>query len=116
MRIDEYYDLLMGMPAVTEEFPFGEDVAVFKVGGKMFATLNVDQPPYRTNLKCDPVQALELREQYSGVKPGYHMNKKHWNTVDLDSDVPGAVVRDLVTHSYELVLKSLPKSHRPQTA
>ena len=70
MRIDDYYSFVSGMPAATEEFPFGEDVAVFKVGGKMFATLNVDHPPYWTNLKCDPIRAMDLREEYEGVRPG----------------------------------------------
>ncbi len=114
MRIDAYYDLVLRMPGAIEDFPFGEDVAVFKVGGKMFATLNLDEPPYRTNLKCDPGRAVELRERYVSVTPGYHMNKKHWNTVELDGDVPDEVLRDLVRHSHELVLESLPRSRRPK--
>ncbi|MBT8400791.1 MAG: MmcQ/YjbR family DNA-binding protein [Rhodothermia bacterium] len=106
----------MGMPEANEDFPFGPDVAVFKVGGRMFATLNVDSPPYRTNLKCDPARALELREQYVSVLPGYHMNKKHWNTVELDGDVPDDVLVDLVRHSHELVVAKLPRSLRPQAS
>ncbi|NNE34366.1 MAG: MmcQ/YjbR family DNA-binding protein [Rhodothermales bacterium] len=110
MRVDQYYQFVMGMPEATEGFPFGPDVAVFKVRAKMFATLNVDEPPYRTNLKCDPERAQDLRDTYAGIRPGYHMNKKHWNTIELDSDVPVRLIRELVEHSYELVVKTLPKA------
>lgn len=79
----------------------------------MFATLNIDAPPYRTNLKCDPTRAAELREQYISVIPGYHMNKKHWNTIELDGDVPDNVIIHLMRHSYELVVAKLPPSRRP---
>ncbi len=116
MRIDRYYDLVLGMPEATEDFPFGPDVAVFKVGGRMFATLNADGPPFRTNLKCDPLRALELREEYASVLPGYHMNKKHWNTVELAGDVPDDVIAELVRHSYELVRTKLPRHLRPGMA
>ncbi len=114
MRIDRYYDVVMDMPEATEGFPFGPDVAVFKVGGRMFATLNVDAPPYRTNLKCDPARALELREQYTSVLPGYYMNKRHWNTIALDGDVSDDMIVELVRHSYELVVAKLPRGRRPR--
>lgn len=115
MRIDHYYDLVMAMPETTEGFPFGPDVAVFKVGGRMFATLNVDAPPFRSNLKCDPARAVLLREQYASVVPGYYMNKRHWNTIELDGDVPDDTIIDLMKHSYELVVAKLPRDRRPRS-
>ena len=92
--------------------PFGEDVLVFKVGGKMFALVALDEVPATANLKCDPDLALELRDRYEQVRPGYHMNKKHWNTVELGGEIPDAEVRKMIDHSYELVVQSLPKAQR----
>jgi predicted DNA-binding protein (MmcQ/YjbR family) len=86
---------------------------VFKVGGKMFATLAYEEVPCRMNLKYDPARALELRERYSSVIPGYHMNKKHWNTLILDGELAVHEVKKLIDRSYELVVASLPKSRRP---
>jgi predicted DNA-binding protein (MmcQ/YjbR family) len=94
----------------TESTPFGPDVLVFKVGGKMFALAALDEMPTRVNLKCDPDLALELRDRYEQVTPGYHMNKRHWNTVEIESGVPDAAVRRMVDDSYNLVTKTLPKS------
>jgi predicted DNA-binding protein (MmcQ/YjbR family) len=85
---------------------------VFKVHGKMFALLALDEVPARVNLKCDPDLALELRDRYEQVEPGYHMNKKHWNTVVLDGVIPEREVRKMIDHSYELVVQSLPKAKR----
>src|SRR5437868_9129239 len=96
--------------AATEGTPFGPDNIVFKVKGKMFALLALDEMPTRVNLKCDPDLALELRDRYEQVTPGYHMNKRHWNTVEIESGVPDAEVRKMVDHSYNLVAKTLPKS------
>lgn len=87
---------------VTEGFPFGEDTLVFKARGKIFALVNLDSDP-SINLKCDPAFALELREKYSSVTPGYHMNKKHWNTVLLDGTVPDKEVFSWIDHSYDLI-------------
>ena len=85
---------------------------MFKVKGKMFALLGLDEVPTRVNLKCDPDLALDLRDRYEQVEPGYHMNKKHWNTVVLDGVIPEREVRKMIDHSYELVVQSLPKAKR----
>jgi len=87
---------------VSEEFPFGEDTLVFKVKGKIFAITNIETFE-GINLKCDPEKAIELREQYDAVQPGYHMNKKHWNTVVMDGSISDKLVKDWIDHSYELV-------------
>jgi predicted DNA-binding protein (MmcQ/YjbR family) len=99
----------------TEGTPFGEDVLVFKVGGKIFALAALDEVPARVNLKCDPDLALELRDRYEEVRPGYHMNKKHWNTIEIDSGVPESELRKMIDHSYELVANSLPTAKRPKS-
>jgi predicted DNA-binding protein (MmcQ/YjbR family) len=94
---------------VTEGTPFGEDVLVLKVAGKIFALSSVDEVPPRANLKCDPELALDLRDRYEEVTPGYHMNKKHWNTIELGGTIPEAELRAMVDHSYDLVVAHLPK-------
>jgi predicted DNA-binding protein (MmcQ/YjbR family) len=110
MNIEEFREYCLRKPGVTEEFPFGPDVLVYKVG-KMFALSSVET--YGSiNLKCDPEKAIELREEYSGITPGYHMSKKHWNTVLTDGSVPFELVKKLIDDSYELVVKSLPKKER----
>jgi predicted DNA-binding protein (MmcQ/YjbR family) len=96
---------------VTEEFPFGETTFVYKVMGKMFLLTNLD-PPLSINIKCEPEQAIELRERYESVQPGYHMNKKHWNTVDVDGSVPEKLIFKWIDDSYDLVVQSLPKVKR----
>lgn len=110
MQIDAFRDFCLEKPGVTESTPFGPEDIVFKVGGKMFALLALDEIPPKCNLKCDPDRALELRDRYEQVTAGYHMNKKHWNTVELGGEIPDAEVRKMIDHSYELVLQSLPKS------
>jgi predicted DNA-binding protein (MmcQ/YjbR family) len=95
----------------TEGTPFGETVLVFKVLGKMFALMSLDEVPATANLKCDPDLALELRDRYEQVRPGYHMNKKHWNTVEIQS-LPGAELRKMIDHSYDLVVKAMSKDKR----
>jgi predicted DNA-binding protein (MmcQ/YjbR family) len=90
---------------VTEEFPFGEDTMVFKANGKIFAITNVETFE-GINLKCDPERAIQLREQYDAVQPGYHMNKKHWNTVVMDGSISDKLVKEWIDHSYELVNKT----------
>ena len=102
----------LALPAVEETTPFGPEVLVYKVGGKMFATAVPDEHPHRVNLKCDPERALELRDRYEDIIPGYHMNKKHWNTLNLGGRLPTALVRELIEHSYQLVVASLPKKVR----
>lgn len=96
----------------VETTPFGPDALVYKVGGKMFALTVPDDFPARINLKCDPERSLELRDAYDAITPGYHMNKRHWNTVLLDGSVPTGLVRELIDHSYDLVRASLPKKTR----
>jgi predicted DNA-binding protein (MmcQ/YjbR family) len=112
MDVESFREYCLGKPHVTEGTPFGEDVLVFKVGGKIFALVALDEIPPRANLKCDPDLALELRDRYEQVRPGYHMNKKHWNTVEIEGGIPIAELRKMIDHSYELVVKSLPKKGR----
>ncbi|RZJ67135.1 MAG: MmcQ/YjbR family DNA-binding protein [Flavobacterium sp.] len=112
MTIQDFYDFCLSKKGVTEHFPFDEDTLVFKVGGKMFALSSLSQwekGEPSVNLKCDPERALELRAQYDSVNPGFHMSKVHWNTIDVNGDVPPAMLRELITHSYELVFSSLTK-------
>jgi len=108
MDIETYRDYCIAKPGTTEEFPFDENVLVFKVMGKMYALTDVDLFT-SINLKCDPEYALELREQYEGITGGYHMSKKHWNTVVTDGSVPDNLLLELIDHSYELIVKGLPK-------
>jgi predicted DNA-binding protein (MmcQ/YjbR family) len=101
-------EFIIGLPAVEETFPFGESTLVFKVKGKMFALTDVDEFT-SINLKCEPERAVELREQHEAILPGYHMNKKHWNTVLLDGSLSDLLIRELIVHSYQLVVAGLPK-------
>src|SRR5215470_13812290 len=102
----DFREYCLSKPNVTEGTPFGETVLVFKVGGKMFALMSVDEVPATANLKCEPDLALELRDRYEQVRPGYHMNKKHWNTVEIESGIPEAELRRMIDHSYDLVVQS----------
>ena len=111
MDLEQFREYCLRKPGASEGTPFGEDVLVFKVGGKMFALAALDEIPATVNLKCVPDLALELRDRYEQVRPGYHMNKKHWNTVELGGEIPDSDLRKMVDHSYELVVKSLPKNH-----
>ena len=98
--------------AVTVSFPFGESTLVFKVSGKIFLLLAMDDVPLQMNVKCDPVQAENFREEYNSVIPAYHMNKKHWNTVVLNGQVPSRMIREMIDASYLLVIGSLPVRER----
>jgi predicted DNA-binding protein (MmcQ/YjbR family) len=98
----KYKKLFLAKKGTVETFPFGPEVAVYKAGGKMFATLAAEEGLWFSNLKCDPVWALALRRQYPAVQPGYHMNKKHWNTVALDGSLPESLIRKMVELSYVL--------------
>jgi predicted DNA-binding protein (MmcQ/YjbR family) len=93
---------------VTEELPFDEDSPVYKVMVKIFTIINL-APPYSINLKCDPEMAIELRERYEAVTPGYHMNKTHWNTIELDKNIPPKLIKEWIDHSYDLVINGLKK-------
>ena len=96
-------------PGAVEEFPFGEGVSVFKVGGKMFALSRLAARPLSVSLKCEPELAEQLRASYPAVQPGYHLNKRHWNTVELNGSLPDRVVVDLIEDSYDLVVAKLPR-------
>jgi predicted DNA-binding protein (MmcQ/YjbR family) len=111
MDIEFYRTYCLSKKGVTEDFPFDENVLVFRVGGKIFSLCDVNEF-VSINLKCEPEKAIEFREKYNGVKPGFHMNKKHWNTIETSGDVPRKVLLELVDHSYELVFSSLTKKQR----
>lgn len=98
---------------VTEDFPFDETTLVLRVGGKIFALINLERNA-SVNLKCDPERALDLREHYEAILPGYHMNKKHWNTILLEGNLPDSLVKEMIDHSYALVLASLPGKVRAE--
>jgi len=113
MFLDEYRTFCLSLPSVSEGFPFDADTLVFKIGGKMFSLTNVESFK-SVNLKCDPEKAIQLREEYSEVKPGYHMSKKHWNTVSTDSLISDELIYQWTKDSYELVVKSLTKKLRKE--
>jgi len=113
MDLETFRQYCLGKLAATESTPFGEDVLVFKVAGKIFALAPLDEVPATANLKCDPDLALELRDRYEQVRPGYHMNKKHWITLEGGEGVDEKLVEELVTDSYRLVVAHLPKAERP---
>jgi predicted DNA-binding protein (MmcQ/YjbR family) len=112
MNIEEIRDHCLAKPGVTEGFPFGEDVLVFKVMNKMFALTGLEGDPPYVNLKCDPERAIELREEYEAIQPGYHMNKQQWNSVYFTGGIPRNLVLELIDHSYELVIMGLKKKDR----
>ncbi len=103
MNIETLRNYCLSKPAVEETLPFGPDTLVYKVNGKIFLLTGLDEESLRFNVKCDPDKAIELREEYPCVQPGYHMNKKHWNTVLVDGSVPNALVKEWIDHSYDLV-------------
>ena len=110
MEFESLCEYLLNKKGSYEEFPFGPSVIVFKVMGKMFALIPLEKTPLRINLKCDPELALHLRAAYSAIQPGYHMNKKHWNTVILDDSVPNGELLTMINDSYDLVIKGLKKA------
>jgi predicted DNA-binding protein (MmcQ/YjbR family) len=119
MNLETFYEYCLSKKAVTEHFPFDEDTLVFKVGGKMFALSSLKQWEKQepsVNLKCDPERALELRANYDAINEGYHMSKIHWNTVLINQDVPDAMLKALIDHSYDLVFKSLTKKLQTEIA
>jgi len=112
MNYDTLEKCLLSEKGAAKDFPFGNDVAVFKVAGKMFALVAWNDAPLRITLKCDPDEADFFRTVYEAVKPGYYMNKVHWNTITLNGSVPEAVLLRMITSSYALVVKGLRKSER----
>jgi predicted DNA-binding protein (MmcQ/YjbR family) len=112
MNLEAYYDYCLSKNGVTEHFPFDKETLVFKVGGKMFALSSLVQWEKGTpslNLKCEPEYAQELRAQYDGIEPGFHMSKVHWNTISVNKDITDLLLKELIDHSYDLVCKSLTK-------
>src|ERR1700757_894830 len=112
MNIEELREYCIAKPHVEETFPFDEETLVFKVGGKMFLLVGINETPVQFNVKCDPEKAIELREQYTFVQPGYHMSKKHWNTVVCEKGASKKLLKEWIDDSYNLVIESLPKKDR----
>ncbi|MGV0923693.1 MmcQ/YjbR family DNA-binding protein [Empedobacter tilapiae] len=113
MHIEELRDYCLGLPQVEEKFPFDQSTLVFYIAGKMFCLCNVDKFD-SVNIKCDPDKATEIRAIYEAVTPGYHMNKKHWNTIHINKDVKDSLIKEWINDSYNLVILTLPKSKRPE--
>jgi predicted DNA-binding protein (MmcQ/YjbR family) len=111
MNVEDFRDYCLSKEGVTESFPFDSSTIVFKIGGKLFALAGIEFFA-SVNLKCDPERSIELRETFNGINPGFHMNKKHWNTVTVESDVPNQLLLELIDHSFDLVYKSLTKKIR----
>jgi predicted DNA-binding protein (MmcQ/YjbR family) len=114
MNIETLREYCLSKKAVTEDFPFGETTLVFRVKNKIFLLVALDADPLQFNAKCDPEKAIELREEYDAIKPGYHMNKKHWSTVVIDGSVSTKLLKEMIDDSYDLIVKSLPKKSREE--
>ncbi|MEA2384211.1 MAG: hypothetical protein QOH72_4182 [Solirubrobacteraceae bacterium] len=106
----------LAQAGAIEHFPFGPEHSVFKVGGKMFALSSLDRVPLEVSVKCEPELAVELRASYDAIRPGYHLNKRHWNTITLDGGPGDQLVRDLIEDSYDLVVNALPRRTREEVA
>ena len=115
LDIESIRNFCLEKRGVTEELPFNEDSPVYKVIGKIFVIASLT-PPYSINLKCDPEKAIELRERYEAVSPGYHMNKTHWNTIDLSENIPPKLIKEWIDHSYDLVVNGLTKKEKEKLA
>ncbi|MGB5243938.1 MAG: MmcQ/YjbR family DNA-binding protein [Lutimonas sp.] len=114
MNIEDFRAYCLQKAHVSESFPFDEVTLVFKVCNKIFAITGLDESDFKVNLKCDPDWAIELRETYASVIPGYHMNKQHWNTVILDGSIPATLFVKMIDHSYDLIVQSLTKKVRSE--
>jgi predicted DNA-binding protein (MmcQ/YjbR family) len=114
MNVETLREYCLSKKAVTEDFPFGESTLVFRVKNKIFLLVSLDSTPLQFNAKSEPDKAVELREQYDAVQPGYHMNKKHWNTVVIDGSIPSALIKEMIDDSYNLIVESLPKKLREE--
>ncbi len=112
MHIEQFREYCLAKKGVTESFPFDEDILVFKVLNKIFALTSVSAVEFKISLKCNPERAIELRESYENITPAFHMNKKHWNTVITDSRITHNLVRELIDHSYELVVSKMTKKDK----
>lgn len=109
MNIEEFREYCLSKKHVTECFPFDEVTLVFKVGEKMFALTGLEHQPATVNLKCNPERAIQLREEFENITAGYHMSKKHWNTVIIEGNISNSIIIDLIDHSYDLVVKGMTK-------
>jgi predicted DNA-binding protein (MmcQ/YjbR family) len=116
MNIENIRTYCLNKKGAVEDFPFDEETLVFKVGGKMFALIPLEKIPLQINIKCDPEKAIELREEYEDVQPGWHMSKKHWNTIILEGNIRWNDLREWIDHSYDEVVKGLKKSERDKLA
>ncbi len=116
MQLDDLSAYLLAKAGTTEEMPFGPDALVYKVMGKVFALVAWRAKPLSISLKCEPFRAVLLRDQYAAVRPGYHTNKRHWNTVTLDGTIPENEICEMIDHSYALVIKGLRKADREKLA
>lgn len=116
MNIEEARESCLAIKGASESFPFGDDTLVYKVMGKMYAYMGLESKDgeFWLNLKCNPEKAIELREQYTGIFPGYHSNKKYWNSIVLESDVPDSLIKELIQHSVDEVIKKLPKTKQAE--
>ena len=112
MNVEEIRDYCLAKKGVEESFPFDNETLVFKVGGKIFLLMWINANPIQFNVKCEPQKAIDLREKYSCVLPGYHMNKAHWNTIVCDGRATKKLVFEWIDHSYDLIIGSLPKKQR----
>lgn len=116
MNYDALEKLLLSPNGAVVDYPFGPEAAVFKVAGKMFAIAAWQKEPIQVSLKCDPAEADYLRSTFEAIRPGYHLNKNHWNTVTLDDSVPDSLLRKMIASSYDLVVKGLTKAERTKLA
>jgi len=114
MDIESLRDYCLSKPAVEETLPFGPDILVYKVGGKIFLITSLSAESFRFSVKCDPEKVIELRERYDCVQPGYHLNKKHWNTIIVDGTVSNSMLKEWINDSYDLIVNSLPAKTRDQ--
>jgi predicted DNA-binding protein (MmcQ/YjbR family) len=114
MNIEEFRDYCLSRKHVTECFPFDESTLVFKVADKMFALSGLEHQPSTVNLKCDPERSIELRDEFSDIIEGFHMSKKHWNTVKIEGGLPTKFIKGLIDHSYNLVVKGMTKKKQKE--
>ena len=114
MNIEQFRDYCLSKKHVTECFPFDEVTLVFKVGPKMFSLSGLEHHPSTVNLKCDPEKSIELRADYPDIIAGFHMNKKHWNTVSITGNIPNDILKDLIDHSYDLVVQGMTKKQQKE--
>lgn len=114
MDLQELKNYCLNKKGVYEDFPFDDETLVLKVGSKMFALTNINEKDLKVNLKCDPIMSQDLRREFNAIKPGYHMNKIHWNTVEIDGSIDDKTIKMLIDISYDLVFKGLKKREREE--